>query len=131
RSPSGKLPIRNAKANNLQNVSVDIPKGVLTAITGVAGSGKSSLIHEVFLVDHPEAIVIDQSAVGASTRSNPATYTGVMDDVRKAFAAANKVDAGLFSFNSKGACESCNGSGVIYTDLGYLAEFKSPCEVCQ
>jgi excinuclease UvrABC ATPase subunit len=131
RTGKGALHIKNARANNLKNVSVDIPKGVLTVITGVAGSGKSSLINEVFLVEHPEALVIDQSAVGASTRSNPATYTGVMDDVRKAFAAANKVDAGLFSFNSKGACESCNGSGVVYTDLAYLAEFKSPCEVCQ
>jgi excinuclease ABC A subunit len=103
---------------------------VLTVITGVAGSGKSSLIEGVFLPDHPEAIVIDQSAVGTSTRSNPATYTGVMDDIRKAFAAANKVDASLFSFNSKGACENCKGSGVIYTDLGFLQGVKTPCEVC-
>jgi excinuclease ABC A subunit len=100
-------------------------------VTGVAGSGKSSLIHDVFLVQHPDAIVIDQSAIGTSTRSNPATYTGVMDDLRKAFAQANKVDAGLFSFNSKGACEACNGTGVVYTDLSFLDSFKSPCEVCQ
>jgi excinuclease UvrABC ATPase subunit len=131
RKPSGQLRIKNARANNLKNISVDIPKGVLTAVTGVAGSGKSSLINEVFLVQHPGAIVIDQSAVGTSTRSNPATYTGVMDDLRKAFASANKVDAGLFSFNSKGACEACNGSGVVYTDLAFLDAFKSPCEVCQ
>src|SRR5580700_7714907 len=131
RKPSGQLRIKNARANNLKNISVDIPKGVLTAVTGVAGSGKSSLINAVFLVEHPEAVVIDQSAVGTSIRSNPATYTGVMDDVRKAFAAANKVDAGLFSFNSKGACEACNGSGVIYTELSFLEEFKSPCEECQ
>jgi excinuclease ABC A subunit len=131
RKPAGQLRIKNARANNLKNIAVDIPKGVLTAITGVAGSGKSSLIHEVFLVEHPEAVVIDQAPVGTSTRSNPATYTGVMDDVRKAFAAANKVDAGLFSFNSKGACEACNGSGVIYTELSFLEEFKSPCEECQ
>jgi excinuclease UvrABC ATPase subunit len=131
RRPTGQLRIKGARANNLKNVSVDIPKGVLTAVTGVAGSGKSSLIEEVFLAQHPDAIVIDQSAVGTSTRSNPATYTGVMDDLRKAFAAANKVDAGLFSFNSKGACEACNGSGVVYTDLGFLDAFKSPCEVCQ
>ena len=97
--------------NNLQNVSVDIPTGVLTVVTGVAGSGKSSLINEMFLRQHPEAMVIDQAAVGVSTRSNPATYTGIMDDVRKAFAAANKVSASLFSFNSKGACENCQGSG--------------------
>jgi excinuclease UvrABC ATPase subunit len=131
RRPAGKLRVRNARANNLKNISVDIPRGVLTAISGVAGSGKSSLMHEGFIPQHPQAVVIDQSAVGASTRSNPATYTGVMDDVRKAFAAANKVDAGLFSFNSKGACDACNGSGVIYTDLAFLDPFKAPCEECQ
>lgn len=131
RKPTGQLRIKNGRANNLKNISVDIPKGVLTAVTGVAGSGKSSLVNEEFLAQHPGAIVIDQSAVGTSTRSNPATYTGVMDDLRKAFASANKVDAGLFSFNSKGACEACNGSGVIYTDLAFLDVFKSPCEVCQ
>ncbi|HEU0301711.1 MAG TPA: excinuclease ABC subunit UvrA [Longimicrobium sp.] len=130
REPKGWLPIRHARANNLRDVSVDIPAGVLTAITGVAGSGKSSLI-EIFLRQHPEAIVIDQSAVGTSSRSNPATYTGVMDDVRKVFAAANRVDAGLFSFNSKGACENCKGSGVIYTDLAFLDGVKTPCEICQ
>jgi excinuclease UvrABC ATPase subunit len=130
RQPRGKLRIRNARDNNLQNVTVDIPVGVLTLITGVAGSGKSSLINEAFLRQHPDAVVIDQSAVGASTRSNPATYTGVMDDLRKAFATTNKVDAGLFSFNSKGACESCKGSGVIYTDLAFLEGVKTPCEIC-
>jgi excinuclease ABC A subunit len=131
RKPAGKLRVKNARANNLKNVSVDIPTGVFTAVTGVAGSGKSSLINDAFLAQHPDAVVIDQSAVGTSTRSNPATYTGVMDDLRKAFASANKVDAGLFSFNSKGACEACNGSGVVYTDLSFLDSFKSPCEVCQ
>jgi excinuclease UvrABC ATPase subunit len=130
RQPKDWLPIRNARANNLKGVDVDIPTGVLTLVTGVAGSGKSSLIDEVFLPDHPEAIVIDQSAVGTSTRSNPATYTGVMDDIRKAFATANKVDAGLFSFNSKGACETCNGAGVIYTELSFLGGVKSPCDTC-
>src|SRR4029078_5255820 len=109
---------------------VDIPKGVLTVVTGVAGSGKSSLINQVFLRQHPEAVVIDQTAVGVSTRSNPATYTGIMDDLRKAFAAANKVSPSLFSFNSKGACENCQGLGVIYTDLAFLSEVKTPCEVC-
>ncbi|VTR96845.1 thiamine abc transporter permease : Excinuclease ATPase subunit OS=Singulisphaera acidiphila (strain ATCC BAA-1392 / DSM 18658 / VKM B-2454 / MOB10) GN=Sinac_4094 PE=3 SV=1: ABC_tran [Gemmata massiliana] len=130
RKPRGKLSVKNAKANNLQNVSVDIPTGVLTVVTGVAGSGKSSLINRVFLQQHPDAIVIDQSAVGASSRSNPATYTGIMDDVRKAFATANKVSAALFSFNSKGACDNCQGLGVIYTDLAFLSEVKTPCEVC-
>jgi len=130
RTPTGKLPIKNAKVNNLQNVSVNIPTGVLTVVTGVAGSGKSSLINEVFQRQHPEAIVIDQSAVGVSSRSNPATYTGIMDDIRKAFASANKVQASLFSFNSKGACENCQGLGVIYTDLAFLNEAKTPCEIC-
>ena len=130
RTPTGWLPIRNARANNLKGIDADIPTAVLTAVTGVAGSGKSSLIDEVFLPEHPDAVVIDQSAVGTSTRSNPATYTGVMDDIRKVFATANKVDAGLFSFNSKGACETCNGSGVIYTELSFLGGVKSPCETC-
>jgi excinuclease UvrABC ATPase subunit len=130
RTAKGKLSVVNAKVNNLRNISVDIPKGVLTVVTGVAGSGKSSLINEVFLRQHPEAIVIDQSAVGVSTRSNPATYTGIMDDVRKAFATANKVSPSLFSFNSKGACENCQGLGVIYTDLGFLDGVKTPCEIC-
>ncbi len=130
RAPTGKLPIKNAKVNNLQNVSVNIPTGVLTVITGVAGSGKSSLINEVFQHQHPDAIVIDQSAVGVNSRSNPATYTGILDDVRKAFAAVNKVQASLFSFNSKGACENCQGLGVVYTELSFFDSVKSPCEVC-
>jgi excinuclease UvrABC ATPase subunit len=130
RKAQGTVPIRNANANNLKNVSIDLPKGVLTVVTGVAGSGKSSLIHQSFVPQHPEAIVIDQSAVGANSRSNPATYTGIMDSVRKAFAKANKVAPALFSFNSKGACETCHGLGVVYTDLAYLAEVKMPCEVC-
>ncbi|MBN9389240.1 MAG: excinuclease ABC subunit UvrA [Chloroflexi bacterium] len=130
RQPSGSFPIVGARANNLKNVSVNIPAGVLTVITGVAGSGKSSLINEAFLPRHPQAVVIDQSAIGVSSRSNPATYTGIMDDIRKAFASANKTDAGLFSFNSKGACPNCQGSGVTYTDLGFLEGVKLPCDVC-
>lgn len=130
RQPTGKLSITNAHVNNLQNVSVDIPTGILTVITGVAGSGKSSLIHQVFLRQHADTVVIDQSAVGTSTRSNPATYTGIMDDVRKAFATANKVSASLFSFNSEGACPNCQGLGVVYTDLAFLDEVKTPCDVC-
>lgn len=131
RKPTGAFPIKHATANNLKDISVDIPKGILTVVTGVAGSGKSSLIHEEFLRRFPEAVVIDQSPVGTSSRANPATYTGIMDDIRKAFAAANKVNAGLFSFNSKGACENCKGSGVIYTDLSFLNDAKTICEVCE
>ncbi|WP_336780070.1 excinuclease ABC subunit UvrA [Paenibacillus illinoisensis] len=131
RQPSGKLLIKDATLHNLQNVSVDIPTGVLTVVTGVAGSGKSTLINEVFLSQHADAIVIDQSAVGVSTRSNPATYTGIMDDVRKAFAKENKVNQGLFSFNSKGACDNCQGLGVLYTDLSFLDSVKLPCDVCE
>lgn len=131
RSPRGQLAVRGANVNNLRNVDVDIPEGVLTVVTGVAGSGKSSLIHQAFLKAYPQAVVIDQSAVGTSTRSNPATYTGTMDLIRKAFAAANKVDASLFSFNSKGACENCQGTGVLYTDLAFLEGVKTPCEICE
>jgi excinuclease UvrABC ATPase subunit len=131
RAPKGYLSIVDANENNLENVSVNIPTGVMTVVTGVAGSGKSSLINQVFLSQHPEAIRIDQSAVGANSRSNPATYTGIMDEIRKAFATANKVNAGLFSYNSKGACENCQGQGVIYTNLSFLDEVKTPCEVCE
>ncbi|RED59383.1 ATP-binding cassette domain-containing protein [Cohnella lupini] len=130
RQPLGKLSIKDASLHNIRNVSVDIPTGVLTVVTGVAGSGKSTLINDVFLGKHSDAIVIDQSAVGVSTRSNPATYTGIMDDVRKAFASANKVNQGLFSFNSKGACENCQGQGVISIDLSFLDSVNLPCEVC-
>lgn len=130
RTPTGKLTITDAHANNLQHITVDIPTGIFTVITGVAGSGKSSLIHQVFLKQHPDAIVVDQSPVGTSSRSNPATYVGIMDTIRKAFAAANKVDAGLFSFNSKGACDNCKGAGFLTTDLGFLDDAKTICGVC-
>jgi excinuclease UvrABC ATPase subunit len=130
RQHSGKLTVEDAHVNNLQHITVDIPTGVLTAITGVSGSGKSSLIHQVFLKQHPDAIVVNQSAVGTSSRSNPATYIGIMDAIRKAFARANKVDAGLFSFNSKGACDNCKGAGFLTTNLGFLDDAKTPCDVC-
>lgn len=131
RRPTGKISIKGASLNNLQNVSVDIPTGVMTVVTGVAGSGKSTLINEVLLSQYKDAVIIDQSAIGASIRSNPATYTGIMDDFRKAFATANKVNQSLFSFNSKGACENCQGLGVVYVDLSYFDSVKLPCDVCE
>jgi excinuclease UvrABC ATPase subunit len=131
RQATGRLPITNAHANNLKNISVDIPTGVFTVITGVAGSGKSSLINQVFLKQYPDTIVVDQSPIGTSSRSNPATYVGVMDVIRKAFATANKVDAGLFSFNSKGACDNCKGAGYLTTNLGFLDDAKTLCGVCE
>ena len=130
REAQGQLPLTNVSVNNLKKVNVNIPVGVLTVVTGVAGSGKSSLISEAFAARYPEAIVVDQSPVGTNPRSNPATYTGLMDDIRAAFAKANKVNAGLFSFNSKGACDNCNGLGVVYTDLSFFESVKSPCELC-
>ncbi|HEX6461994.1 MAG TPA: excinuclease ABC subunit UvrA [Candidatus Saccharimonadales bacterium] len=130
RQPSGKLPIKDAHVNNLQHLDVDIPTGVFTVVTGVSGSGKSSLIHRVFLSQYPEATLVNQSAVGTSNRSNPATYIGIFDVIRKAFAKANKVDAGLFSFNSKGACSNCKGAGFLTIDLGFLDDAKTPCDVC-
>lgn len=131
RKSNGSMPVKNAKKNNLQDVSVDIPTGVLTVVTGVAGSGKSSLINQTFVPEHPDAIVIDQSAVGVNSRSNPATYTGIMDVIRKSFAKANNVDASLFSFNSKGGCENCQGTGYVTTDLAFLDEQKLVCEICE
>jgi excinuclease UvrABC ATPase subunit len=130
RNPTGHLKINNARINNLKNVTVSIPTGVFTVVTGVSGSGKSSLVHEVFLRQYPNAIVVDQSSVGTSTRSNPATYTGIMDVIRKAFAKANNVDAGLFSFNSRGACDNCHGAGFLTVDLSFFERVKTPCDVC-
>jgi excinuclease UvrABC ATPase subunit len=130
REATGLMPIKHANIHNLKNVSVDIPKGILTVVTGVAGSGKSSLINKVFLSQHPEAIVIDQSAVGTSIRSNPATYTGISDDIRKLFGKANNVSPSLFSFNSEGACPGCEGLGFIFTDLAFLEPIRTTCEIC-
>lgn len=131
RQASGFMQIKNTKKHNLKNVSVAIPEGVFTVVTGVAGSGKSSLINGVFLSQHPEAIVIDQSAVGTSIRSNPATYTGIMDDIRKLFGKTNHVSPSLFSFNSNGACPECQGLGFIFTDLAFLEPVKTVCETCE
>ncbi|MFI6500601.1 ATP-binding cassette domain-containing protein [Nonomuraea typhae] len=130
RTPDGKLPIAGASLHNLKNVSVSIPTGVLTAVTGVAGSGKSSLIADVFMTTYPESIFVDQSAIGASTRSTPATYIGVMDTVRSLFAKANGVAPGLFSFNSDGACEECQGRGVIITEVAYMDPVTTHCDTC-
>ncbi|SFP68294.1 ATP-binding cassette domain-containing protein [Salibacterium halotolerans] len=130
RKPNGYLPIVEASKHNLKNVTVDIPCGVLTAITGVAGSGKSTLIFDEFVAQHPDAIVIDQKPVGTSIRSNPATYTGIMDAIRDTFSHVNKVSKSLFSFNSKGACPECQGNGFIYTDLAFLEDIRTTCETC-
>ncbi len=130
RTPAGKLEIRGATTNNLQNVDVDIPLGVLVVVTGVAGSGKSSLVHGSIPKD-AGVIAVDQAPIRGSRRSNPATYTGLLDPIRKAFAKANGVSASLFSPNSEGACPNCNGAGVIYTDLAVMAGVTSVCEVCE
>nr|WP_295892109.1 excinuclease ABC subunit UvrA [uncultured Devosia sp.] len=131
RKPTGELNIAHAKLNNLRDVSVTIPKGVLTAVSGVAGSGKSSLIQGCLPSAYPDTIIIDQNLARGSRRSNTATYTGILDSVRKAFAKANGVDAALFSANSKGACPDCNGLGVIYTDLAHLDPMITTCETCE
>ncbi|QNG19908.1 excinuclease ABC subunit UvrA [Rhodococcus triatomae] len=130
REPSGALEVRGADTHNLRDVDVDIPLGVLVVVTGVAGSGKSSLI--AGSVSPREGVVsIDQTAIKGSRRSNPATYTGLLDPIRKAFAKANGVKPALFSANSEGACPNCNGAGVVYTDLGMMAGVANPCEVCE
>jgi excinuclease UvrABC ATPase subunit len=129
RTPSGVLEIRGASAHNLKDVDVDIPLGVLVVVTGVAGSGKSSLIHGS--VSGRDGVVsVDQAAIKGSRRSNPATYTGLLDPIRKAFAKANGVKPALFSANSEGACPNCNGAGVIYTDLAMMAAVATTCEEC-
>ncbi|WP_037645032.1 ATP-binding cassette domain-containing protein [Streptomyces hygroscopicus] len=130
RRPRGQLPVRGARLHNLRDVSVDIPLGVLTVVTGVAGSGKSSLIHGS-LSGREDVIVADQSAIRGSRRSNPATYTGLLDPIRAAFARANHVKPGLFSANSEGACPRCKGIGLTYTDLAMMAEVASVCEGCE
>ncbi|WP_282699772.1 excinuclease ABC subunit UvrA [Streptomyces sp. CC219B] len=130
RTATGKLPIRGATANNLQGVDVDIPLGVLTVVTGVAGSGKSSLVHGSIPAEEG-VVAVDQTPIRGSRRSNPATYTGLLDPIRKAFAKANGVKPALFSANSEGACPTCNGAGVVYTDLGMMAGVATPCEDCE
>jgi len=130
RKPSGVMKVRGARTHNLRNVDVDIPLGVLVVVTGVAGSGKSSLIHGS--VSGRDGVVsVDQTAIRGSRRSNPATYTGLLDPIRAAFAKANGVKPALFSANSEGACPGCNGAGVIYTDLGMMAGVTTICEECE
>ncbi|WP_280462265.1 excinuclease ABC subunit UvrA [Nocardia carnea] len=130
RTATGALEVRGADSHNLQNVDVDIPLGVLVVLTGVAGSGKSSLI-DCAVARNDDVAMVDQTPIKGSRRSNPATYTGLLDPIRKAFAKANGVKPALFSSNSEGACPACNGAGVIYTDLGVMATVESPCEECE
>ncbi|MGP6173580.1 ATP-binding cassette domain-containing protein [Corynebacterium sp. A21] len=129
RTPAGILEVRGARKHNLRDVDVDIPLGVLTAVTGVSGSGKSTLISQVPRSE--TTVFVDQSAIKGSRRSNPATYTGALEPIRKAFAKANDVKPALFSPNSEGACQTCKGAGVIYLDLGMVAGVSTPCEVCE
>jgi excinuclease UvrABC ATPase subunit len=124
------LQIRGASTHNLKNVNVDVPLGVLVVVTGVAGSGKSSLIHGS-LAKRDDVVAVDQTPIRGSRRSNPATYTGLLEPIRKAFAKANGVKPALFSANSEGACPNCNGAGVVYTDLGIMAGVSAPCDVCE
>ena len=130
REPTGALEVRGASTHNLKNVDVDVPLGVLCVVTGVAGSGKSSLIHGS-IDGRDGVVVIDQGAIRGSRRSNPATYTGLLEPIRKAFAKANGVKPALFSANSEGACPTCNGAGVIFTELGVMATVESTCEDCE
>jgi excinuclease UvrABC ATPase subunit len=130
RTPTGTLEIRGATTHNLQDVDVDVPLGVLVVVTGVAGSGKSSLMHGSIPAS-AGAVSVDQASIRGSRRSNPATYTGLLDPIRKAFAKANGVKPALFSANSEGACPTCNGAGVIYTDLGMMAGVETTCEGCE
>ncbi|HVG69463.1 MAG TPA: excinuclease ABC subunit UvrA [Vicinamibacterales bacterium] len=130
RKPSGAIKVRGARTHNLKNVNVDIPLGLLVVITGVAGSGKSSLIHGS-VSNRDGVVTVDQTTIRGSRRSNPATYTGVLDPIRSAFAKANGVKPALFSANSAGACQTCNGAGVIYTDLGMMTGVTTICEECE
>jgi excinuclease UvrABC ATPase subunit len=130
RSASGSLEVRGASMHNLKGVDVDIPLGVLCVLTGVAGSGKSSLVDDS-VAGREGVVVVDQGAIRGSRRSNPATYTGALEPIRKAFAKANGVKPALFSSNSEGACPTCNGAGVIYTELGVMATVESTCEECE
>ncbi|MFI7336541.1 ATP-binding cassette domain-containing protein [Streptomyces sp. NPDC050085] len=130
REATGGVWIEGARLHNLKDVTVRVPTGVLTAVTGVAGSGKSSLVSGALVAAHPDAVVVDQSAIGISGRSTPATYLGIMDTVRKVFARETGTEPGLFSFNSTGACGSCQGRGVVYSDLAFMDPVTTVCEEC-
>jgi excinuclease UvrABC ATPase subunit len=130
RTPTGALEVRGADTHNLRDVDVDVPLGVLVVLTGVAGSGKSSLV-QGSLSRRDDVVTVDQTPIRGSRRSNPATYTGLLDPIRKAFAKANGVKPALFSANSEGACPTCNGAGVVYTDLAMMAGVAATCEQCE
>jgi excinuclease UvrABC ATPase subunit len=130
RRPSGALAVRGASLHNLRDVDVDIPLGVLVVVTGVAGSGKSSLIHGS-VSKRPGVVVLDQDPIRGSRRSNPATYTGLADPIRRTFAKVNGVKPALFSANSEGACPTCNGAGLVFTELGFMETVSSTCEDCE
>src|SRR5690606_22552678 len=130
RESTGALEVRGANLHNLKDVDVDIPTGVLTVVTGVAGSGKSSLVHGS-LARRNGVLVVDQAAIKGSRRSNPATYSGLLEPIRKAFAKENGVSPALFSANSEGACPMCNGAGQIFTELGFMETVATTCEECE
>ncbi|MGW2222380.1 ATP-binding cassette domain-containing protein [Nonomuraea sp. NPDC001684] len=127
---TGHLTITDAALHNLDHLTLDVPTGVLTCVTGVAGSGKSTLIGEVFTAQHPGAVIVDQGAVAVSARSSPASFIGVLDPVRRLFARASGTQPGLFSYNSTGACPACEGRGVIHTDLAFMDPVTAVCEMC-
>lgn len=131
RKPSGYLEIKNASLNNLKNVNIKIPTGVLTALTGVSGAGKSSLVEVFARQYHGKLVLIDQSPIGTSPRGNPATYVGAFDFIRDIFAKANNVSKSLFSSNSKGACPDCKGLGYRKIDMQFLGDIKVPCDTCK
>ncbi|MGI5526637.1 ATP-binding cassette domain-containing protein [Streptomyces syringium] len=130
RTPTGRLTVAGAGLHNLKNITVDIPTGVLTVFTGVAGSGKSTLVSKVLTAQHPEVVMVSQSGIGVSSRSTPLSHLGIMDTIRKAFAKASGVDAGYFSFNSRGACPVCHGKGEITADMAFMDPVTTPCEHC-